>query len=202
MRGVRLRCRSVSVNLRTYTTAVFEFEHVLRQVDGRWDAPTPCEEWSVRHVAGHTIAVVSNVAARAGVGEIVDQFGEVAAIAGDDPVAAFRHARNRFLLATDRRGALAMPVTSRVGSTDLDGYMAIMACDAVVHTWDLLMALGLPVDIEPPLLRFVRDAYRVRPEETMRGPHLYADAHPVVGDDDLAEILARAGRRPGFASAV
>lgn len=190
----------MSENLRTYTTAVFGFEHVLLQVGDRWDAPTPCEEWSVRHVAGHTIAVVSNVAARAGVGEIVDQFGDVASIAGDDPVASFRAARDRFLLATDRPGALAIPVRSRVGDMVLDRYLAVMACDALVHTWDLLVALDLPIELERRLVRFVRGEYRIRSEATMRGPDLYGDALPATNaddrDDGLGEILAFTGRAP------
>lgn len=187
----------MSRNLRVYTTVVFGFEHVLLQVGDRWDAPTPCSEWDVRQVTGHTLAVVSNVAARAGVGELLDQFGDVAAIAGDDPVASYRAARNRYLAATDRPGALATPVTSRVGDMPLDRYLAVMACDGLVHTWDLLVALGQPIRLEPELVRFVRDEYRIRDESTMRGPSMYADPlAPGSPDDDLAEILAFTGRSP------
>lgn len=191
-----VRSAVMSLNLRTYTRAVYGFEHVLRLVDGRWDAPTPCTEWTVRHVTGHTTAVVSNVASRAGLGELLDHFGDVAAIAGDDPLGSFRAARDRYLEATDRPDALATPVSSRVGVMSLDRYLAVMACDAVVHTWDLMVALGLPIDLEADLLRFVRDEYRIRDESTMRGPGLYSAAVGAVHDDDLSEILAFTGRAP------
>jgi uncharacterized protein (TIGR03083 family) len=56
----------VSENLRNYTKALFGFDHVARTVtpDG-WDAASPCEGWTARHVAGHVISVTSLVRAAA-----------------------------------------------------------------------------------------------------------------------------------------
>jgi uncharacterized protein (TIGR03086 family) len=187
----------VSANLRMYTRLVFGFEHTIRQVAGRWHSATPCGDWDVRQVTGHTIAVVSNVAARAGIGELLDQFGDVAAIAGDDPVASFRAARDRYLLATDRPGALQVVVPSRLGRMTLDRYLAVMCCDTLVHTWDIATGLALPTDFEADALAFVRAEYAIRTVETMRGPDLYGAEIAVDTDDDLTAILAFTGRRSG-----
>ena len=187
----------MSAHLRMYTRMVFGFEHTIRRAAGRWDAPTPCGEWDVRQVTGHTIAVVSNVAARAGVGEMLDQFGDVAAIAGTDPLASFRAARDRYLLATDRPGALQIVVPSRLGRMTLDRYLAIMCCDTLVHTWDVATGLALPIDFEPDALAFVRAEYAIRTVETMRGPDLYGTEIAVDTDDDLTAILAFTGRGSG-----
>ena len=98
----------MSENLRLYTAILFGFEHVLRSVPAdAWENHSPCEEWTARQVAGHAMGVVNNVAARGGVGALVDAFGDVAAIAGADPVETFRQIRDRYLTATDRRGRVA-----------------------------------------------------------------------------------------------
>ena len=68
----------MSENLRHYTTIVFGFEHVLRLVpESAWANPSPCEGWNARQVAGHAMAVVNNVAARGGVGTVVDPFADL-----------------------------------------------------------------------------------------------------------------------------
>ena len=91
-------CPRMSENLRLYTTILFGFEHVLRSVPAdAWENQSPCEEWTTRQVAGHAMGVVNNVAARGGVGALVDAFGDVAAIAGADPVESFRQIRDRYL---------------------------------------------------------------------------------------------------------
>lgn len=186
----------MSANLRMYTRTVFGYEHTIRRAAGRWHAATPCGDWDVRQVTGHTVAVVSNVAARAGVGDMLDQFGDVAEIAGHDPLESFRAARDRYLLATDRPGALQTVVPSRLGRMTLDRYLAIMCCDTLVHTWDVATGLALPIEFEPDALAFVRAEYAIRPVETMRGPDLYRDEVAVDTDDDLTAILAFTGRDP------
>ena len=150
----------------------------------------------MRGVTGHTIAVVSNVAARAGLGDAIDQFGDVVAIAGDDPLTGFRAARDRYLAATDRPGSLQRVVRSRLGEMTLDRYLGIMCCDTLVHTWDVAMGLGLRTDFEPSHLAFVRSQYALRTGATMRGPDLYGDELAPDSDDDLTAILAFTGRGP------
>lgn len=192
----------MSANLRMYTTVVFGFEHVLRLVPGdAWDRKSPCEGWSARDVAGHAMGVVNNVAARGGVGTAVDPFGDVGAIAGDDPLSTFRGIRDRYLEATDRPGALQTVITSSLGEVTLDDYIGMMVADTLVHTWDLARAAGLDVDLEPAAVERVYANYLKRSEESMRKPGGY-DAAVTVDDaaDAQTRLIAFTGRDPHWST--
>ena len=110
---------------------------------------------AARDVAGHAMGVVNNVAARGGVGQVIDVFAEVGAIGGDDPLATFRAIRDRFLDATDRPGALQTVITSSVGEVTLDQYIGMMCADTLVHTWDLARAAGVDDLLDPGAVRWV-----------------------------------------------
>jgi uncharacterized protein (TIGR03086 family) len=188
----------VSEHLRRYTTIVFGFEHVLRQVPAEaWDRPSPCEGWSVRQCAGHAMAVVNNVAARGGVGDNVDAFGDVGAFAGADPAETFRHVRNRFLAATDRAGALQTTITSSVGEMTLDHFIGLMCADTLVHTWDVGRGAGIDVELDPDAVAYVYADYQSRDQIGMRKPGRF-DAAIDLGDDasELDRLIAFSGRDP------
>jgi uncharacterized protein (TIGR03086 family) len=190
----------VSANLRMYTTVVFGFEHVLRLVPAEaWDGPSPCEGWTVRDLAGHAMGVVNNVAARAGVGTNVNAFADLAAIAGDDPVATFRGIRDRYLEATDRPGALQTPITSSVGEMTLDRFIGMMIADTLVHTWDLARGAGIDVELEPAAVRDVYADYLGRSEEKMRRPGGFDAAIELAADaSDQDRLIAFSGRDPNW----
>jgi uncharacterized protein (TIGR03086 family) len=192
----------MSANLRMYTTVVFGFEHVLRQVPpGSWEAPSPCEGWSVRELAGHAMAVVNNVAARAGVGSNADAFGDVARVAGDDPVATYRAIRDRYLEATDRPGALQTTISSSIGEMPLDRFIGMMIADTLVHTWDLARGAGLDVELEPSAVAHVYADYLGRDDVAMRRPGGF-DAPVAVVDDASAQdrLIAFSGRDPNWSA--
>ena len=188
----------MSRNLRLYTSILFGFEHVLRSVPaGRWDDPSPCEGWSAREVAGHAMAVVSIVAARGGVGEERDVFADLAEFAGDDPAASFQPIRNRYLLATDREGALQRPVTSSTGSGPLDSFIGRMTTDTLVHTWDIARATGVDERLDPDAVTAVYSMLTSRDEDLARGPGRYGpavDAPGAISQQD--RLLTYTGRRP------
>jgi uncharacterized protein (TIGR03086 family) len=188
----------VSENLRNYTTIVFGFEHVLRQVpDDAWGRQSPCDEWTARHVAGHVIGVLNNVTARAGLGRQVDVFADLERIAGTDPLAAFRAVRRRYLDATDRQGALQRPVTSRLGNMTLDRFLGQMCIDTLVHTWDLARATGVDERLDPDSVELVLAEVLGRDSDLVRGPERYADALEAGdGYDAQQRLIAFTGRTP------
>lgn len=188
----------MSENLRLYTSILFGFEHVLRSVPAdAWDLPSPCEGWTARQAAGHAMGVVNNIAARGGVGEAVDPFGDVAAIAGVDPAETFRHIRNRFLEATDRHGALQAVITSSLGEMTLDQYIGQMCSDTLVHTWDVARATGVDERLDPDAVHVVYAAYLARDSDAMRRPGRYGER---VESADLSSeqdrLIAFTGRDP------
>jgi uncharacterized protein (TIGR03086 family) len=188
----------MSENLRRYTTIVFGFEHVLRLgAPQAWDNPSPCEGWSARQVAGHAMGVVNNVAARAGVGTVVDPFENLEAIAGDDPARSFRAIRDRYLLATDRQGALQRTVSSRLGEMTLDEYIDKMCLDTLVHTWDVARALDVDDTLDPDAVSAVYASCLAGLHTVPRELGRYADA--IAAETFTSEqdrLIAFTGRDP------
>ena len=188
----------MSENLRNYLVAVFGFEHTLRSVPAdAWDNPSPCEGWSARDVAGHTMAVINNVAARAGVGEEMAPFGDSpGTVAGDDPVATWYGIRGRLLAALDRQGALQTEIKSSAGAMTLDDFVAMMVGDAYIHTWDLARAAGIEERLDPTLIPVVLASLEAR-GESLRTPGRYAPASSTTEVADAqTRLLAFAGRTP------
>lgn len=186
----------MSENLRRYTTIMFGFEHVLRLVPpSAWSNASPCDEWNARQVAGHAMSVVNNIAARGGVGKTVDAFGDLDAIAGDDPLAAFRSIRDRYLEATDRQGALQTRITSSVGEMTLDEYLGRMCADTLIHTWDLARAAGVDDSLDPGAVSAVLAAF-LAGDGPVRTPGRYGDAVTVDVESEQDRLIAFTGRNP------
>lgn len=189
----------MSENLRRYTTIVFGLEYVVRLVpDAAWENPSPCEGWTARDVAGHAIGVVNNVAARAGIGEVIDVFSDdLGAIAGDDPLSTLRAIRDRYLEATDRPGALRRQVTSRLGEMPLDEFLGAMCADTLVHTWDIARATGVDETLDPGSVSAVYAAYLAGFPATPREPGRYGvEIDPAGLETEQDRMIAFTGRDP------
>ena len=146
----------MSTNLRLYTSILFGFEYAVRSVPaGKWDEPSPCDGWTRREVAGHAMGVVNNIAARGGVGSVVDPFSNIADFAGPNPYETFRRCRDRYLLATDHDGALQTMIKSRLGEMTLDTYIGKMCIDTLVHTWDVSHGAGADDTLDPDAVHAV-----------------------------------------------
>ena len=89
-----------------FTDRADAFAAILEAADRQWDAPTPCEGWTVRDVVAHTIETERDFLVRQGyeVGESPD---------GSDPAAAWR------AHATTVAGVLAQ---DGVAEQEYDGY--------------------------------------------------------------------------------
>jgi uncharacterized protein (TIGR03086 family) len=188
----------MSVNLRNYITAIFGFDHIMRDVPaGAWDNPSPCSEWNARAVAGHAMGVVSNVGARASGGQLLDVFKDVGAIAGPDPYATWFDIRNRTLAALDRPGVLQTAFRSSLGEVVLDDYILQMTLDLVVHTWDVARATGGDERLDPQLVAVSYARLQNFDPDMARAPGRYAEAVHVDGAvDPQTELLRFAGREP------
>jgi hypothetical protein len=147
------------------------FGAVLARVGDRWDAPG-LGEWDVRALAGHTsrslitvesylaqpaeaVAVDSTVAYylathAISAGPAVAQRGRDAGAAlGDDPVAAVAAIAARVLPLVDSCGGDEL-LTTIAGGMRLADYLPTRIFELTVHTADLAVALGEPV--QPPAL--------------------------------------------------
>lgn len=188
----------MSEALRHYVRAIYGLDRVLRVIPAdAWERSSPCEGWSVRDVTGHAIGVVSNVAARTGMGDEVDVFAEhPARIAGDDPYATWCEIRDRVLEALDRPGVLQRTIGSHaLGEITVERFIVNMCADAVIHTWDIARGAGVDERLDEGSVAYVDAVIRARDETINRAPRRFIAA---IESDDAADahtrMLAYAGR--------
>lgn len=115
------------------------FTAMLRRIDGRWATPTPCTEWDARGVLEHVIGFHDVLLLR--------PLGAKPTRPRDDPL-------SRWAVTVDALfGALARP-----GVLDEKGdLVGVLTTDVLVHTWDLSMAIGEPLVLEPDLCQIGLD---------------------------------------------
>ena len=189
----------MSANLRNYLVSIFGFEHVIRSVPASaWDNPSPCDKWTARDVTGHSMAVISNVASRAGVGDSADPFADPpGTFAGDDPLVTWYAVRDRLLTALDHRGALQTELKSSLGTMTVDAFVGLMIADCTIHTWDLARAAGVDERLDPMLVDYVQRDLEQRKPEMLRAPHRYGEAVDATAEHDAqTRMLLFTGRRP------
>ena len=141
-----------------YRRAQDRFDEVLRSVPAnRWDAPSACELWTVRDVAGHVIWGQEQLAHWATGQDYGRTEGAPGAphpgeMAGSDPVATWHTARAAAdETLTDQ--ALGETVTlPGLGETPLSGIITLLVTDLLAHSWDIGHAVDLDVQIETDLI--------------------------------------------------
>ena len=179
----------MSERLRRFTKAVYGFDAVVRRVDpGRWDEPSPCEEWSAGDVVQHQVDVMNMVTTAAG--------GDPGVVEDDDPVARWAAARDAVLAALDTQGALQRQAETPFGEMSVDRLVGILAVDPLAHTWDLATATGMDPALDEELCeRGTRQLEKAG--DVLRGPGLSGPAVEVdPGADAASRFVAMAGRTP------
>ncbi|RJK94812.1 TIGR03086 family metal-binding protein [Vallicoccus soli] len=161
----------------------------------RWDAPTPCEGWSVRDLVGHLVSEhlwAPYLLEGGTVEEAGDRFdGD---LLGDDPARAWDRAEEGSAAAWS---AADLDSTVHLSSGDAPAreYADQMLLDLTVHGWDLARGAGLDERLEP---RLVRHALRwAQDNEAMvSGSGLFGERQEPASDDPQDQLLALLGRRP------
>jgi uncharacterized protein (TIGR03086 family) len=164
------------------------FASALELAGGRWDAPTPCDGWTVADVVAHVVDTERDFLDRHGL--------PVPEPSGDDPAARWR----------SHAGAVAAVLTEDVAARSYDGYFgpttigATMAdfygWDLEVHAWDVAVAGGASYEVpDADTLSALADGW---------GPALHSEGicgPPVAVPDDASasdRLLGRLGRDPGW----
>jgi uncharacterized protein (TIGR03086 family) len=166
------------------------FAAILDSADGHWDAPTPCDDWTVRDVVVHAIETERDFLARQGfeVGPAPDL---------TDPAAAWRsHAATvADVLAVD--GVAEREYDGYFGRTTIGATMSdFYGWDLVVHGSDVARATGQPWSISE------QEAAELHRTADGWGDALYSEgvcssAVPVPDDASATDrLLARLGRDP------
>ncbi|MFI7033646.1 TIGR03086 family metal-binding protein [Microbispora rosea] len=164
-----------------------------------WDAPTPCEKWSVTQVLQHATGdqTAFTAAINGGPWPSEDPFSPSGRIEGD-PAAHLAVALDASARAwaTVDDDAEQVPVPLPQGP--MPAWLAAGACalDAAVHAWDIAVATGQPSPLTPEMaLPLMEVASQI--VEPLRAYGAYAPALETGDDADaVAVLLAYLGRRP------
>lgn len=162
--------------------------------DERWDAPSPCEGWSVRDVARHVAESQQIFATLVGreltAGPSIDE----------DPAGAVVAAL------AQTQSLLDDP---EVATTEFDGMMGrstyeqavdrFASFDLVLHRWDAGAGAGVAVTLEPIDVESLLRGVEQLPAELLamyRSPGVFGpELEAPEGADDQTRVLAFTGRR-------
>ncbi|MFC3985827.1 TIGR03086 family metal-binding protein [Streptosporangium jomthongense] len=178
-----------------FVRALDGFETVLAAVpSGRWDSPSPCEGWRAVDVAGHVIAGLSVVKARAVGQALLEADPDWREVAGPDPVATWRAVRADMTAALEpealaRRIPLALDLEVTLGQ-----WLEQYPLELLVHTWDLARATGQDVVLDPCLTRQALETARLFAPQGREAGMLGPERAVADDADDQTRLLALFGR--------
>ena len=180
-----------------FVRALDGFESVLVTTPSdRWLSPSPCAGWCAIDVAGHVIAGLAVVEARAAGRPLPEADPDWREAAGEDPVATWRAVRAAMIAALTPE-ALARPIKLGFGQeVTLTEWLAQYPLELLVHTWDLGRATGQPVVFDSDLVRpALETARRFAPQGRAAGM-LGPECRVADDADDQTRLLALFGRGP------
>lgn len=155
----------------------------------RWDAPSPCEEWTALEVLAHVLDTHRSMPARAGIE--LDTWPDPA----DDPAGAWASASRQVAR------LLADPATADIAYESMFGPTTIgtvidqfVTFDVIVHAWDIAKATEGDTTIDPVELPGMLAMARQMGDQ-MRVPGGMGPEVPVPDDaDDATKLLGLLGR--------
>ena len=174
-----------------YRRLAARFTEVVDAVPAdRWEADSPCEDWSARGVLAHVVESQHGFLAR---------FDLAPELPGDDPVDNWPVLRDAMQDAVDDPQKAQTEYSGMFGDTTIEATVdQFMATDLLVHSWDIARAAGLQ-DLEtlPADEVDMLDA-RLRPMgDALRGPGVFGPEVPVPDDAPAQDrLLGFLGRDP------
>lgn len=169
-------------------------EKVAAVPDDRWDAPTPCDDWTVRELVGHVVGTQGLF-----LGFVGQEVGEAPSV-DDDPLGAWQAATAAVQAELDDPERAGAEFDGLGGRTTLEAAVdRILALDLVLHGWDLARGAGLDDTIQPGEIEHVFENARALEAafgEHARSPAVFGPALDTPADaSDEERLLAFTGRR-------
>jgi uncharacterized protein (TIGR03086 family) len=181
-----------------YSRAQDCFDTVLRAVGpAQWNTVSECPEWTVRDVAGHLIWGQEQLRHWALGADYADRTGapgapHPGAMAGDDPVATWRDARERSVATLTEENLARMIALPGVGDIPVRAMVVTFVTDQLAHAWDIGHAIGLKVPIDADLVEF---SLAWAANGVLRAPGFFGpELTPPAGADEQTRWLALLGR--------
>ena len=160
----------------------------------RWDAPTPCEAWSVRDLVNH-LTSEHLWAPHLLRGETPDDVGDRydGDMLGGDPAAAWTSAESTSASAWKMLVSPDQPVTLSAGQTTAGAYAEEMLLDLVVHGWDLARGAGQDEAMDPAAAAHVL-AFAEANAHEWKDAGVFADPVETTSTEPPDRLLALLGR--------
>jgi uncharacterized protein (TIGR03086 family) len=164
-------------------------ERVEKVPADAWDNPTPCEGWVARDIVRHIADTVNFFLGGRDAGN--------APSADDDPVGAWKAARDTIQNGLEDPATASMEVESPMGKTTFEELVGIFGVgDVVVHTWDLARATGQDDTLDPSEVSRLF-AFMQPMDEMMRQGDAFGPKVEVPDDaDEQTKLIAFTGRTP------
>jgi uncharacterized protein (TIGR03086 family) len=167
-------------------------------LEGHWDRPTPCEDWTVRDLLNHLTAE-HLWAPHLLRGETLEQVGSRydGDVLGDDPMGAWRRAITASVLAWGQADDDGTVHTS-MGQIPTSDYANQMLVDLTVHAWDLARA----IDVRPHLVADAVEtclAYEKPRVGAGEVPGIFAAPVATDSESRVDQLVALLGRDPAWA---
>jgi uncharacterized protein (TIGR03086 family) len=142
--------------LEALSQSISEYETRLRQVgDDQWDLPTPCTEWTVRHVANHMLlGTRMSVQLLAGMSQqdVLAQLGDDLMADSQDPVADFVALAGQMYDGFAAPDGLEGTVNHPMGEIPRTMFVGFRLMDNSTHAWDLARAIGADDELNADLV--------------------------------------------------
>jgi uncharacterized protein (TIGR03086 family) len=178
-------------------------ERFLAAVDGvpsdKWDAPTPCEDWDMRHLVNHLVGEDRWVAPLVE-GRTIEDVGDEldGDLLGDAPSEAASAAGKAAIAAFAEPGALQRTVHLSFGDFTAEDYAWQVLVDHVVHTWDVLAAAGLDRTLDPGLVEATTGWWEQWSEPYREGGAVGPPVDLPSGASAQDRLIASFGRHPDW----
>ncbi|WP_409462414.1 TIGR03086 family metal-binding protein [Amycolatopsis sp. GA6-003] len=178
--------------------AVLESTGALVAGVSRWDAPTPCPEWTVRELVNHLVLGhrLFTAVLRGEPGGPLDP--RSSDVLGTDPVAAYQDAVAGLLAAFRQPGVLERVYEVPAGTVPGIAAVQLRIVEELVHGWDLARATGQKPNFEDAVVErgIAFSAAKLADLPAERRP--FAPPVPVADDaPPLDRLAALLGRSPG-----
>lgn len=162
--------------------AAAKWNEVTAQVGERWDAPTPCEGWSVRELVDHTMHWQAQGGTVLGAGTSTDDdwatIEPALSAALDDP-------------------ANLEGVAEEMGGAPRRQVAGFVIGDLLIHSWDLARSLGVDDTLPAATVDATLMGLSRVPDEMLRGENMFGPPLDVADDASPQDkLLAFAGRQP------
>lgn len=159
--------------------------------DDQWSNESPCEGWTARDVVGHLVGSAAMM-----LGFVGDQLPADAPSVDDDPLGAFRAARDAVQRRLDDPALADEEFDGMMGRTTFARTIdQFGSADLVVHQWDLARATGQDERLDADEVRNLHAAFQGA-GDMIRSPGVFGPAvEPAPDADEQTRFLNFVGRQ-------